>query len=203
MIKKKYQQAGLPRRSRMAKAGFTLVELLVALTLFIIVVMAAITSLYAVNNASRKVNAMRGVLDNLNFAMESMSRTIRTGSTLVCGGGGAPNGNAVNCPFPGGTPQSAISLRSTLGREEDIEYRLNTSTNQLEKKIYGVDGTDWMAMTSPEINVQVLSFYVNGATLADVEQPSVMILMQGVATASTGDTTPFTIQTYISQRAFK
>ncbi len=184
-------------------AGFTLVELLVALTLFIIVVMAAITSLYAVNNASRKVNAMRGVLDNLNFAMESMSRTIRTGSTLVCGGGGAPNGNAVNCPFPGGTPQSAISLHSTLGREEDIEYRLNTGTNQLEKKIYGVDGTDWMAMTSPEINVQALSFYVNGATLADVEQPSVMILMQGVATASTGDTTPFTIQTYISQRAFK
>lgn len=184
-------------------AGFTLVELLVALTLFIIVVMAAITSLYAVNNASRKVNAMRGVLDNLNFAMESMSRTIRTGSTLVCGGGGAPNGNASNCPFPGGTPQSALSLHSTLGREEDIEYRLNTSTNQLEKKIYGVDGTDWMAMTSPEINVQALSFYVNGATLADVEQPSVMILMQGVATASTGDTTPFTIQTYISQRAFK
>lgn len=190
-------------KNKQRNAGFTLVELLVALTLFIIVVMAAITSLYAVNNASRKVAAMRSVLDNLNFAMESMGRTIRTGSVLVCGGGGAPAGNPVNCPFPSGTPSSALSLHSTLGREEDIEYRLNTSTNQLEKRIYGVDGTNWLAMTSPEINVQALYFYVNNATAGDVGQPSVMILMQGIATASTGDTTPFTVQTYISQRAFK
>ena len=185
------------------QGGFTLVELLVALTLFIIVVLAAITSLYAVNNASRKVNAMRGVLDNLNFAMESMSRTIRTGTTIVCGGSGNPAGVTHNCPFPGSTPASSLSLHSTLGREQDIEYRLNTTTHQLEKKIYGTDGTNWLALTAPEINVQGLYFYVNGADQADLAQPSVMILMQGVATASTGDTAPFTLQTYISQRALK
>lgn len=188
---------------RRTNSGFTLVELLVSLTLFIVIVLAAITSLYAVNNASRKVNAMRGVLDNLNFAMESMSRTIRTGATIICGGSTNPVGASHNCSFPNSTPSSNLSLHSTLGIEYDIEYRLNTSTHQIEKKVYGTGGTDWLALTAPEINVQGLYFYVNGADVADIDQPSVMVLIQGIATASTGDTAPFTLQTYISQRALK
>lgn len=190
-------------RVRTRQSGFTLVELLVALTLFIVIVLASITSLYTVNNASRKVNAMRGVLDNLNFAMESMSRTIRTGTTIICGGSTNPVGASHNCPFPNSTPSSYLSLHSTLGIENDIEYRLNTSTHQIEKKVYGADGTNWLSLTAPEINVQGLYFYVQGADTANLDQPSVMILIQGIATASTGDTAPFTLQTYISQRALK
>lgn len=75
------------------QAGFTLVELMVSLSLFIIVVLALIGSLYTVNDASRRVQAMRTVMDNLNFAMEHMSRNIRTSEAIVCGSQ-APDMNA-------------------------------------------------------------------------------------------------------------
>jgi len=184
------------------KDGFTLVELLVALTLFTFVVLAAVSSLYAVNNASRKVNAMRGVLDNLNFAMESMSRTIRTSDNIICGGTVNPPGVTHNCAFPTGPATSRISMHSTLAGDYDVEYRLNTTAHQVEKRVDEGSGYgNWLALTSPEINVQALYFYVSGADSYDGKQPGVIIMMQGIATASTGDTTPFALHTFISQRA--
>lgn len=184
------------------ESGFTLVELLVALTLFTFIMLACVTSLYAVNNAARKVNAIRGVLDNLNFAMESMSRTLRTSTTLVCDGTYNPEGFTNNCPFEGGDPSSRISAHSTLGLETDVEYWLDSSTQQVMKRTFeGGVWTNSIAITAPEIDVQTLRFYVDGADDDDLKQPSVIIMMQGIATASTGDTTPFALHTFISQRA--
>lgn len=181
--------------------GFTLVELMVSLTLFTFVVLAAVTSLYSVNDASRKVSAMRGVLDNLNFAMESMSRTIRTSTTIICGGEANPPGVTHNCPFPSGPITSRISVQSTLGVQSTVEYRLNTSTHQVEKRVNeGVGYTAWIAITSTEITVQSLTFFVKGADTTDAYQPSVIIMMRGIATAVTGESTPFAIHTLISQR---
>lgn len=174
---------------------------MVALTLFTFIVIAAVSSLYAVNNASRKVEAMRGVLDNLNFAMESMSRTIRTSTNIVCGGTTNPVGATSNCPFPTGPLSNRISVKSTLGVKADVEYRLNTSTHQIEKRVNEGSGYgDWIAITAPEINVQTLNFYVKGADATDAFQPSVIIMIQGVAIASTGESTPFAVHTMISQR---
>ncbi len=180
------------------KKGFTLVELMVSLALFTIVVLASISALYTVNDASRKVQAMRSTLDNLNFAIESMSRTIRTGSGIVCVGGA---GN--NCPFSTGyySPKSDLIVQSTLGQNTQVEYRCSGcggSSGQIQKK---TGSGSWVAITSPEINVQSLSFYVSGVG-ADALQPSVIMFVKGVATAG-GTTAPFAVQTYISQRAIE
>jgi prepilin-type N-terminal cleavage/methylation domain-containing protein len=198
-----------PRRST-AKAGFTLVELLVSLALFTVVVVAAVGSLYTINQASVKVNAMRTVLDNLNFATESMNRTIRTGSDLVCGGtltgsyssDGKYTGGSPNCPFgsSGGSP--LLSLNSTLGQDTGgLQYQYNHVNHDIEKCV-DTNGSlsNCVALTAPEVNVTSLTFYVDGATLSDNKQPSVIMMIQGVATAADG-TQPFAIQTYISQRA--
>lgn len=182
--------------------GFTLVELMVALTLFTFITLAMVSSLYAINNSYRKVVAMRGVLDNLNFAVESMSRTIRTSSDITCDGELATSG-ARNCLFPN-NPKSRISMKSTLGREYDVEYRLNTSTKQIEKRIDEGSGYgDWIAITSPEISVEKLSFFVHNSNTSDEAQPYVIMLVSGVATAYTGETTEFALHTLISQRSGK
>jgi prepilin-type N-terminal cleavage/methylation domain-containing protein len=187
---------------KQSQAGFTLVELMVALTLFTFVILAAVSSLYAVNDASRKVSAMRGVLDNLNFAMESMSRTIRTSTDIVCGGETNPVGVTHNCPFPTGPITDRLSVHSTLGIEAQVEYRLNTTTHQVEKRTDEGSGYgEWIAITSTEINIQSLTFFVKGADVTDGDQPSVIIMMRGIATAVTGDSTPFALHTFISQRA--
>lgn len=194
---------------RAHQKGFTLVELMVSLTLFVFVVLAAVSSLYSVNDASRKVIAMRTVLDNLNFAVEAISRTVRTGTTLTCNG--TANGNYAsatghNCPYGSSSPSDRLSVHNTIGIERDVEFRLTTGSNgwgRVEKRLYqaGV-WQSWVALTAPEINVQRLAFYVNGADANDLSQPSVVMFIQGIATSGAGqETAPFAVQTFISQRS--
>lgn len=180
----------LQKQKNINEQGFTLIELMVSLSVFVIVVLASISSLYSVSNASRKVEAMRNVLDNLNFAVESMSRTIRTGYDLSCSG--TPH---TDCPLSsvGG---SSISLKSTLGSaDQDIAYTLSNGSI-----IKTINSSSPVNITSPEIQITKLRFFVDGASLTDAKQPSVAIFVEGIANAGTENTTPFAIQTYISQR---
>lgn len=200
-------------REKKAQAGFTLVELMVALTLFVIVVLAAVSSLYTVNNASRKVIAMRAVLDNLNFAVESMSRTIRTGDTFICGGSGnRPVQAAWNCTFDQGGDHE-IMVHSTIykdpssGDDLDIDYKLDYDPDTGKGRIIkmtsptGLDSwTTPVSITSPEIDVQNFGVYVDGSGDGDSKQPMVMLVVQGVASAGEQNVAPFSIQTLISQR---
>ncbi len=199
------------------QSGFTLVELMVSLSLFIIVVLALIGSLYTVNDASRRVQAMRTVMDNLNFAMESMSRNIRTSENIYCGS--QLMSSVGNCPLSQDSgPYTAISMHSTLGKQQLVEYRLNKPSSDanwvIEKRnteliptpsggeiinLPGVSG-EWIAITSPEINIEKFSFYVEGAYGGDGIQPNVIIKIEGVAAIADGATVPFSIQTYLSQR---
>lgn len=182
--------------------GFTLVELIVSLGLFVVVIIAAVGSLYSVNNAARKVEAMRTVLDNLNFAIESMSRTIRTGTDVVCGSGVQSSQN--NCSFSAtfNNPAEEISIQSTLGTQGLVRYRWVDVGGRGEIQKWS-DG-DWVSLTAPGIDIQQASFFVDGANSPitggdDAIQPSVMMLIQGVATAGE-NTAPFAIQTLVSVR---
>ncbi len=190
--------------------GFTLVELLVSLALFSIVVIAAIGSLYTINEASQRVTAMRTVLDNLNFATESMTRTIRTGDTIVCGGVESSFGSAgeANCPLGSSDGSDTISLNSTIDGS-GIEYRWRQDTVTNNREIQKCTLTDsgqldtdkCVAITDPQIDITNFKFYVDGADANDGKQPGVSIFMQGVANAGPNNVQPFAIQTYVSQRA--
>jgi prepilin-type N-terminal cleavage/methylation domain-containing protein len=188
--------------------GFTLIEVLVSLALFTIIVVAAVGSLYTINQASVNVNNMRSTLDNLNFATESMSRTIRTGSDIVCGGTDNLNPASPNCPFGSSSTAAGhkISFTSTLaGSEGELQYQWVNDQNgngEIQKcDVQNDTLLNCVSITSPEIDIQHLYFYVDGADPADMKQPSVIMLLQGVANASNNQTAPFAIQTYVSQRA--
>lgn len=179
---------------------------MVALALFTIVVLAAVSSLYTVNSTARKVEAMRSVMDNLNFAIESMSRTIRTGSNVVCGGTASVSNTCTFGPDMSNfsNPGDRISLTSTLGAQTDVEYRLwiVNGRGEIQKRTFqnGAWPDTWIALTAPEIDVQKLSFYVDGTEPGDEIQPNVIIMVQGVATSGV-DAAPFAVQTYVSVRA--
>lgn len=191
-----------------SQSGFTLVELLVSLGLFTVIVVAAVGSLYTVNRASAKVTAMRTVLDNLNFATESISRTIRTGQNIVCGGVSNANGVSRNCSLSGQSGGNAIiSLDSTIDGES-IQYvygkNITTGIGEIDKctLVNGqITPDSCIALTAPEIDINSMTFYVDGADANDGKQPSVMIVMQGRAMAGTENIQPFAIQTLVSQRA--
>ncbi len=199
-------------KTHTSQSGFTLVELMVSLSLFIIVVLALVGSLYNVNNASRKVQAMRTVMDNLNFSMESMARTIRTGENIKCNGDN--NQGDPNCSLRYTTGGDTLSVKSTLGENARITYSyekdpatgrgtLYKQRDELDTNGNTISIGDTVALTSPEIDVQSFRFYVQGVdtSFTDQVQPSVIIKMEGVATAGADNVAPFAIQTMLSQRA--
>lgn len=179
--------------------GFTLVELMVSLSLFTVVVLASVGAVFVINNAAHQVDAMRSVLDNLNFALDSMTRTIHTADAIICGS----NDKVANpnCPLDirNTTGANAIIVYSTIGQatgvKQEVMYSLNPSTHQIMKTV----GTESVAITSSDISIDELAFFVSGASATDSVQPKATIVVKGVATAGK-ETAPFSLQTLVSVR---
>lgn len=169
------------------RKGFTLIELMVSLSIFIIVVMLSMGSILGIFDANRKSKSLKSVMSNLNLAVESMSKEMRYGWNYHCGSSGTIT-VAQNCPA-GDTFMSFLSSDN-----EQISYRLNGAA--LEKQI---NGGDFVAVTAPEVTIQSLKFYTLGAGLNNVLQPKVLILLKGSA-GSGKDATGFILETMVSQR---
>ena len=60
--------------------GFTLVEIMVAVSVFVLVMVISSGAIISVFNANQKSKNLRSAMDNLNLTMESMTRTIRFGT---------------------------------------------------------------------------------------------------------------------------
>src|SRR3989338_10973675 len=90
MNKKNFQNSKLKIKNfhQRKSAGFTLVEMIVAVGFFTVIMLVVISGLASVSGANEKARTMRVVIDNLNFAVENMARTLRVGSDYHCGGGG-------------------------------------------------------------------------------------------------------------------
>jgi len=170
------------------KKGFTLIELMVAISIFIVVMMISMGSIIGVFDANRKSRSLKTVLNNLNLAVESMSKEMRFGKNYHCGSGTVTIPQ--NCPS-GGTLMSFLSSDNV-----QITYRLNSQT--IEKQ---VGGGVYIAVTAPEIVMDDLVFYTLGAGTSDSLQPKVLIKIKSHAGVGGGQT-DLTLQTLVSQRTF-
>lgn len=68
--------------SKETNSGFTLMELVISIGIFAVVVMAAAGIMISVFAAQAKAVAVKDVLDNARFALELITREIRTGSDI-------------------------------------------------------------------------------------------------------------------------
>lgn len=64
--------------------GFTLVEIIVSIAIFIVVAVVALGALLKIIDANKKSESIKSVVTNLNFALDSMARDIRVGSHYIC-----------------------------------------------------------------------------------------------------------------------
>jgi len=166
--------------------GFTLIELMVAVSIFIIVMTISMGSIIGVFDANRKSRSLTTVLNNLNLAVESMSKEMLFGKNYHCGSGTVTVPQ--NCP-------TGDNLMSFLSSDNiQITYRFNNQS--IEKR---VNSGDFIAVTAPEIVIDDLVFYTLGAGTSDTLQPKVVIKIQSHAGTGAGQT-DFTLQTLVSQR---
>jgi prepilin-type N-terminal cleavage/methylation domain-containing protein len=185
-----------------ASRGFTLVEMLVSVAIFTVIIMVSVNTLLAMVDANKKAQSLRSVMNNLNAAVESMSRTIRVGRAYHCGDTVAvatpqncPSGSSIFAFLPSGEDPDLTTNRTV--------YRLNSAAHQIERSLDS--GATWIGITAPEVVVNTLAFYTVGAhssrgTPADNIQPRVVMIVEGVAGTSAALRSEFNIQTTVSQR---
>src|SRR3990167_4369943 len=80
----------------MKNQGFSLIEILVSIAIFSVVMITAAGALLATIDANHKAQAIQLAMNNLGFALESMSRVIREGNTYHCDDSGSLLTNRVS-----------------------------------------------------------------------------------------------------------
>src|ERR1035437_8676661 len=76
-------------------SGFTLIEMLVSIAIFMVVAVIAVAALLKIVDANRKSQTLQDAINNINFAMDSITREIRVGSTYDC----IQSGSSVSIPI--------------------------------------------------------------------------------------------------------
>lgn len=191
----KYSKAGKLRyNNTMIKEipksdGFTLIELVVSVGIFAIVMVMSVSVLLTIVDLDRKAQSMKSIMNNLGFALESMSRDIKVGFNYC---------RANPCT------DDTFSFESFSGKK--VTYTL--SGTQLWRTV----GTNApVPLTAPEIIIEnnadpnpfnhIPVFRVTGESTADNQQPFVVMRIKGRA-GNAKTQTLFNIQTTVSQRLF-
>ena len=187
--------------------GFTLIEMLVSITIFSIVMVMALGSLLALSVADRKAETLKSGVDNLTFALDSMSRAIRTGSSYDCGN------QASTAPTDCTSGANYFTFLATNGIQ--TYYQLDTAQDGsslcgqtvlpygcIERKL-GAAGT-WIPITSPDLIIQNTGFlfHVKGAPSGDGMQPKVTITTSSTIPVSATQNTLVHMQTTVTQRIY-
>jgi prepilin-type N-terminal cleavage/methylation domain-containing protein len=186
--------------------GFTLIEMMVAVAIFAIAMTIALGSLLAMSESNRKAETFKSVINNLNFALESVSRTVRTGTVYHCDVTSTPVNIARDCAAVGA---SSVAFQSADASQGTLAYcRGNGSTcsDTGTAILRSVNGGAYASITSPEVIITGLLFYVTGAAESpSTIQPKVTILITGQVLSAPNSTfkqTTFNLQTSVTQRLY-
>jgi prepilin-type N-terminal cleavage/methylation domain-containing protein len=175
------------------KSGYTIIETMIAISLFLIIVTIGMGSLLNAGLLHKKSQNMRSVLDNLSFIMEDMSRNLRTGYNYHCIDDGDSTATIPHSCINGG----GISFQSSLGGQW-VYYISNDG--KIFKSVDG--GITFVQLTPDEIVIDPVSYFkVEGAEPppGDNRQPFVTIELVG-SIIYRGVVSPFSLQTSVSQR---
>lgn len=184
-------------------SGFTLIELMVATSIFIIIMLTSMSSLFVLLDAGKNSRALRFAMDNVNFSMESMTRSIRMGTNYYCVSSGQivnlDNLDSTNdCSSTNDGTLIAFKPQGATALSKKVAYKLSASGDSIERC---GEGNPCVPIISPDVKIEKLKFIVNGSLNNDNKQASVYIIMKGSVYVK-GVPTSFSIQTMASQRNF-
>ena len=171
-----------------ALRGYSLAELIVAVGIFSMVMLIVMGVYLALISYDRQARATNQLVANLSFAIESMVRTIRTGSQYTCTG----------------DPCTAITFNDSEGNPVHYLRRADGTIGQCRgSEVSTCSQVNATPLTDPSVTIGTLSFYVRGVGTtgaAAAVQPQVTILVRGTMATDAGKSIDFTIQTSGTQR---
>ncbi len=178
------------------KSGFTIIETMISISVFLVVVMIGMGALLNANLLHEKSQKMRSIMDNLNFVMEDMSRNLRTGYDYTCLSRGSDS--TEGCWWVGFKHQSGGQWVYFVGNLETSQSDLGAG---IFKSTEGSNPDKFTKMTPDEVEVDLNNsgFWISGAESGDNKQPFVTIRLIGEINFREVKT-PFSLQTSVSQR---
>lgn len=158
--------------------GFTLIEMMVAVSIFVIVAFIVVSTLLTLSYAYKKAQKMRLLMDNFNFALQSMSINIREGVSYQ-GGGGEISFTPIDSWVEGSNKRICYKLEGDRIKKCDNDCATCSGGSYI---------------TSSDIKVTDLQF-----TIGIGDKKLVKIFVKGTA-GNNRDKTEFAIQNSVSQR---
>lgn len=200
--------------------GFTLVELLVATSIFAIVAIGAISVLLGAQTAYKRISNNRIAIDNINLVLDSMSREIKFGTNYGCiNQSGNFSSSLYYLSFSSstvfgdsvGNNCNAVSFIPQGSNNKRMVYYFDTENKTINEVDYEFLGGNYInksdfPITSKDLNIDVFWLNIKGTTDTDYLQPSVQIYISGIMSfVKNGQnnivsTTTFSGQTTVSQR---
>ncbi len=166
--------------------GFTLIETLVTMTLFMTALIIMGSAFVGVVTIQRKAFNVQQVEENGSFIVETMAKEMRVSQI------NAPNG--FNCPTVSGTINQLCITHPINGQ---VKYYFNSAGDgNLHRVANGVD----TILNSNKIRCIGFTFTVSGSALADGLQPRVTMTAT-IQSINTLQQATINIQTTVSQRS--
>ena len=181
---------------RNRKKGFTLIELMVAVSVFVVIMVISMGSVMSIFEANRKSQSLRAVMDNLNYSLEAMTRAIRFGTNYHCDATSVDINNLTTNDCPDGRDSIAV-----MGPDGQVMvYKLDKGSI-----VRIISNGNPYSVTSSDVTIDKLTFRVIGSapfSTGDLFQPRVIMNISGYAGVKDTDKTSFSLQTTVSQRMF-
>jgi prepilin-type N-terminal cleavage/methylation domain-containing protein len=193
----------------MSQRGFTLVEMIVSLALFAVVATMSVGTVVVLLDGNRDLRGEQATISNVQFALDVMTRDIRTGYDYICdtSTSGVIFGSTHNsmtgttdCEdgFTNGNANaqhgvSFIVANSSSGVPERMAYYYDRGEAGIFRRIGNGDPE---SILSESITLNDANFIVTGTSKTDEIQPTVTILLEVEA----ADGLPFELQTTVTQR---
>lgn len=207
---------------RTTQRGFTLIEMIVSLALFSVVVTVAIGALLVLVGSNEDLQGEQSVMTNLSFALDSMTREIRTGTRYYCVSAGSQtgvfnNGNSLES-IGDNVQDCATGMASTANFHgvSFLEAGESITGSAANRILYFYDKTNGQiyrrvgdnpaqSIVSSGIYIENANFFVSGSASVDdngnTVQPTVTIHIEAID-VNDADPNPksYFVQTTITQR---
>ena len=198
--------------------GFTIIETMIVVSLFIVITTVGMGALLNANLVFQKSQNMRSLIDNMNFVMEEMSRSLRTGYNYHC-----VNLQSIESSTELSKPKSCdtnapvgwgVAFENVYGDNTANDVPVPDPVDNEDQWVYKIEAgkifkstnsaASFVQLTSDEIFVdpELSYFVVSGAespSKSDFKQPLITIRLVGSITYQ-NVVTSFALQTTVSQR---
>lgn len=182
-------------------AGFTLIEILISISIFIFLLIALNTFLGSAFSSTFRALAMKRLADSTRNALEIMGREMRLaqGDGSPCTQAGSPGPSFLL------TSASQITFKDFSSPGRCIIYRYDSVNKVVRKNIDATGEQDFLGTNTPNKNVSVekVTFTVYNSVSTPAMPQSRVVINMSVSTkdpTSANQTLSIDLQTTVSQR---